>query len=209
MAVDPRKVLPTKINLIRLRREARSIRRIRKVLEEKRSALILYVRSMIEEYERLYESVAEEVDKAYKAYGRAAIQAGYERVREMSALTPPTLKLRVRERVAFAVKVPVVDVQKETFPPVPGVVDVPPSMIEAVQALREAFTKYSKLVELEYSLRRLLEELKKTQRLINAIDNVVMPSLVKAIKHISLVLEERSREEFMRLKMMKRKRQTV
>ena len=75
--------------------------------------------------------------------------------------------------------------------------------------LREAFTKYSKLVELEYSLRRLLEELKKTQRLINAIDNVVMPSLVKAIKHISLVLEERSREEFMRLKMMKRKRQTV
>lgn len=206
MVVDPRRVLPTKINLIRLRREERSIRRIRKVLEEKRSALVLYVRTMIEEYERLYRETYETLARAYEVYGRALVQTGYERARELAAAVPPALTIAVHERMAFAVRVPVLRLAEEVPESLGEVLDVPPAMVEAVASLREALASYVRLVEHEYALRRLIEELRKTQRLINAIDNVVMPSIQRAIKHISLVLAERSREEFIRLKLMKRKR---
>ena len=49
MAVDPRKVLPTKINLIRLRREEKMLRKIRGVMEEKREVLLHYIKSAAEE----------------------------------------------------------------------------------------------------------------------------------------------------------------
>ncbi len=52
MAIDPRKVLPTKINLIRLRREYRMIKKIRDVIEEKREVLLHYIRSAAEAYNR-------------------------------------------------------------------------------------------------------------------------------------------------------------
>ncbi|MEM1620041.1 MAG: V-type ATP synthase subunit D [Fervidicoccaceae archaeon] len=204
--MDPRRLLPTKINLIRLRREERGIKRIRKVLEEKRSALVLYVRTMIEEYERLYREVYESLTRAYDVYGSALIRTGYERARELAAAVPPTLSVVVQERMAFAVRVPVLRLAEEAPESLSEVLDVPPALVEAVASLREALASYVKLVEREYALRRLIEELKKTQRLINAIDNVVMPSIQKAIKHIGLVLSERSREEFIRLKLMKRKR---
>ncbi len=205
MAVDPRKVLPTKINLIRLRREHRVIKRIRKVLEEKRSALILYVRNMIEEYEALYKSVSKELEEAYKVYERALIQAGYERVAQVAVSHPQSLRVEVGRRIMFAVKVPTIDVVGESIPRIETVYETPPSLTIAHDMLKKAFEKYLKLVELEYALRRLLEELKNTQRLINAIDNVVLPNLEKAIKQIRLVLEEREREEFLRMKMIKKK----
>ncbi len=205
MAVDPRKVLPTKINLIRLRREHRVIKRIRKVLEEKRSALILYVRNMIEEYEALYKSVSKELEEAYKVYERALIQAGYERVAQVAVSHPQSLRVEVGQRIMFAVKVPTIDVVGDSIPRIETVYEIPPSLTIAHDMLRKAFEKYLKLVELEYALRRLLEELKNTQRLINAIDNVVLPNLEKAIKQIRLVLEEREREEFLRMKMIKKK----
>jgi len=208
LAVDPRKVLPTKINLIRLRRELKSVRRIRKVLEEKRSALILYAKAMIEEYERAYSSVAEELGRAYSSFERAALLAGYERIKELGDLTPPTALVSVKERVAFAVRVPVIEVEAGAAPSL-GVAGVPPGLVEAAAELRKALSSYMKLVELEYSIRRVLDELRRTQRLINAVDHVILPSLEKTVKHIKLVLDERAREEFTRLKIMKRKRQKV
>lgn len=205
VSVDPRRVLPTKINLIRLRREHRVIKRIRKVLEEKRSALILYIRNMIDEYEQLYASVSKELEQAYQVYERALVQAGYEKVAQVAVSHPQSLRVEVGQRIMFAVKVPTVDVVRESIPRIETVYEIPPSLTIAHDMLRKAFEKYLKLIELEFSLRRLLEELKNTQRLINAIDNVVLPNLERAIKQIRLVLEERSREEFLRMKMIKKK----
>ncbi len=205
MAVDPRKVLPTKINLIRLRKEHKVIKRIRGVLEEKRSALILYIRGMIEEYERIYKDVSSEMEKAYAAYTRAFIQAGYQRSREIALSMPVSTTITIDERILFSVKVPVISLDEQSFPVMEEVTDVPPNMLIAYSLLKKAFIQYIKLVELEYALRKLIEELKNTQRLINAIDNVVLPNLEVTIKHIKLVLEERGREEFLRLKIMKKK----
>jgi len=62
-----------------------------------------------------------------------------------------------------------------------------------------------KLSELEATINRLLIELRNTQKLINSLDYYIIPLYQNVIKKIRLVLEERSREEFVRLKIMKSK----
>ena len=209
MTVDPRKTLPTKINLIRLRREQKTIKRIRKVLEEKRNALILYIRSMIDEYERLYSEVSGELSKAYKFFEKALLLMGYEEARRTALSYTPSLRIRVKEKVLFAVRVPSLKVDEKTIPEIDTPVNAPLEFIRFMQEMRRVFVGFIKLVELEYALRKLIEELRGTQRLINAIDNVILPSYERTIKHIKLVLDERMREEFLRLKMLKRRREKI
>jgi len=209
VTVDPRKTLPTKINLIRLRREQKTIKRIRKVLEEKRNALILYIRSMIDEYERLYSEVSGELSKAYKFFEKALLLMGYEEARRTALSYTPSLRIRVKEKVLFAVRVPSLKVDEKTIPEIDTPVNAPLEFIRFMQETRRVFVGFIKLVELEYALRKLIEELRGTQRLINAIDNVILPSYERTIKHIKLVLDERMREEFLRLKMLKRRREKI
>jgi V/A-type H+-transporting ATPase subunit D len=59
-------------------------------------------------------------------------------------------------------------------------------------------------VELESTIRSLVAELRKTQRLINSIDNYVLPFYNSSIKYIRQILEDRQREEFARLKTIRR-----
>ncbi len=205
MAVDPRKTLPTKINLIRLRREYKTIKKIRGVLEEKRSALILYIRSLIDKYEELYSNVFRNLREAYEHYEQVLPLVGYEEAKKIAESFPPNLSVTLREKVLFAVRVPAIMIDEKQLEEMDIPVNVPLDFTASLSKLKEAFKGFLELVELEFSLRKLIDELKSTQRLINAIDHVIIPSYEKTIKHIKLVLDERMREEFLRLKELKAK----
>ncbi|MEM1873327.1 MAG: V-type ATP synthase subunit D, partial [Acidilobaceae archaeon] len=73
--------------------------------------------------------------------------------------------------------------------------------------LRELVPYMLKLAEYDQAIKRLIEELKDTQRLINALDYVILPSYAQAIKYVKGVLEERMREDFSRLKVIKAARE--
>jgi len=112
----------------------------------------------------------------------------------------------VGERAAFGIKIPVLSIDRESmqkpeYPP--GT--TPYSLDVSIELLREALEEIVKLAEAEATLKRLIEELRRTQKLINAIDYLIIPNYVNAIKRIRNVLEERMREEFIRLKLMKKK----
>jgi len=64
--------------------------------------------------------------------------------------------------------------------------------------------KVIKLVELESTIRSLVSELRRTQRLINAIDTSILPFYNNSVKYIRSILNDRSREEFVRLKVTRR-----
>jgi V/A-type H+-transporting ATPase subunit D len=78
-------------------------------------------------------------------------------------------------------------------------------MIRLNNELKDLMIELVKLSELEATINRLLIELRNTQKLINSLDYYIIPLYQNVIKKIRLVLEERSREEFVRLKIMKSK----
>jgi len=205
LAVDPRKVLPTKINLIRLRREEKMLKKIRNVIEEKREVLLHYIKSAAEEYNRYQEEVFNAINELFTEYYRGVAEEGIERVTGYSEAVPQTLEVDAGTRILFAVKTPTFKVKEDTIPPLLPPPAISPHLVNSWFMMRKLLPSILKMAEYEEMLRRLIEELKETQRLINAMDYVILPSYSNAIKFIKSVLDERMREDFVRLKMLKRK----
>ncbi|ABM80635.1 V-type ATP synthase subunit D [Hyperthermus butylicus] len=201
------RVLPTKINLIRLRRELATLRRIRKVIEEKRDVLLLYIRQVGADYQRAYQEAARRLAEAYGEFFMAlAAVGGLEQAKPIIERLPESLRLSVYERVLFAVKTPGFRLRKETVPEAAiSAVRLPARVYEARRKMLEALEDLIRVVESEAALRKLLRELKETQRLLNALDYSIIPSYESSIKYIKLVLDDRMREEVVRLKTLKRR----
>ncbi len=200
-------VLPTKINLIKLRRELKNLQRIRKVIEEKRDVLILYIRQMGREYEEAYRKAAAALAAAYQQYFLALMASGgLEQAKPVLETIPESLEVDVGTRVLFAVKTPSLRLVEESLPDLPvAAARMTPELVEARRNLVEAFRDLLRVVEAEAALRRLLAELRETQRLLNALDYNIIPTYQRNIKYIKLVLDDRMREEIIRLKTLKKR----
>lgn len=201
------RVLPTKINLIRLRRELQGMKRIRKVIEEKRDVILLYIRQLGDEYRREYEKVSDTLNEAYQDFFKALMSSGgLEAARPVLDSLPQTGQVDVATRILFAVKTPAYRLLEETLPPPPlAAARLAPAVIIARTKLLEAFKSLLKVVEAEAAIEKLLAELKDTQRLLNALDYNIIPSYEENIKYIKLILDDRLREDITRLKGLKRK----
>ena len=101
MAIDPRKVLPTKINLIRLRREYSMLQRIRRVMEEKREVILHYLVSVSSEYTRYQEEVLRILDKIYSDYYVGLAYEGMDRVKVYTAAIEESLRVSRGSRRPF------------------------------------------------------------------------------------------------------------
>lgn len=205
MSFDSRRFLPTKINLIRLRRERASLRKIRNILVEKRNALILFIRTYLTEYEKLYQQTYKKLRESEELFGQLALEMGYDKYIDFAQSFQPKIKINVKTTVVFTIKTQLFIVDEKSYPEIPVFTETPVLALKAISTWREAFKEYLKVIELEQTIRRLLEELKETQRLINALDNVVLPTLDRAISFIKMILDERAREEFIRAKFIKRR----
>ncbi|QPG50851.1 V-type ATP synthase subunit D [Saccharolobus solfataricus] len=199
------KVLPTKINLIQFRRQLRLITVIKRLLENKREVLLLYLRTYASQYEKIYNEVNEEMKKVYESYLQAVVSEGISNIEEMALSQKPSLEVNSAIKVIFGVKVPTIRLDKSTIPAKPfSDVETSPYLSESYEEMTEALNKIIELVELESTIRSLVSELRKTQRLINSIDNYILPFYRGSIKFIKQILEDRQREEFSRLKIIRR-----
>jgi len=203
--MSQREILPTKINLIRLKRARASVNKIRKILDEKREIILLYLRQASQEYDIQRARVEKELEEAYRKIVDAMMRMGVREVERIAELTPQTTVVEVTRRNVFSVIVPHLRVVEESLPsPTYGFVTTSPIFDEAVSKMRDVFREVLRLAEMESTITLLINELKKTQRLINALNNVIIPRYDRQIKFIEMVIEESMREEFVRLKMLKR-----
>jgi len=113
------KVLPTKINLIQFRRQLRLITVIKRLLENKREVLLLYLRTYASEYEKIYNEVNEEMKKVYESYLQAVASEGISNIEEIALSQKPSLEVSSSIKVIFGVKVPTIKLDKSTIPSKP------------------------------------------------------------------------------------------
>ncbi|MCQ4449734.1 MAG: V-type ATP synthase subunit D [Sulfolobales archaeon] len=199
------RVLPTKINLISLRRQLRLVQQVKRLLESKREVLLIYLRTYIAEYERTYYEVSSLLKEIYSHFLMGATSQGIHSVELLAAAAPSNLTVIPQTRNLFGVKVTVLKLDKQTVnKPFYGSAEVSPLLYSAHLEMAEALDKVLELVEKETAIRMLAEELRRTQRLINAIDNYILPNIRRNIKFVAGVLSDRTREEFIRLKMIRK-----
>ena len=196
-------VQPTKLQLINLKRNVAVSRRIHKILEDKKEVLIRELNENVERAKSVRRRLSEELVQAYSHLLRAYVDMGSTRLDSIARSAKAQLDVDVKVKKVMDVRIPVLVVSRSGSAARYGVVDTSPELDEAVRRLSSLLADILKAAEVENSIFRIAAELKRTQRLINALEYIIIPRYEANIKFISMVLEEREREEFIRLKKLK------
>lgn len=195
---------PTRMELLMLRKRLALAKRGHELLEEKRDALI----SQFFEYVKLRDKIRNDVErnlkKIYEKYKESKALLGRD-IKSVVAAIPEISNLKITTRTIMGLRVP--RIEKWDWEPKYTLYGSTASFDEMLEIMKETQEYLMKLIEIEHSLVELSEEIKRTRRRVNALKYTVIPKLQKSIKWITLVLEERAREEFYRRKLIKKKKE--
>jgi len=199
-----RKVLPTKLELIRVKRSLQFSKIVYKILGDKREILLKRIDEMMAEATKAREDMWQPLSEAYEALFDAYIKVGPAKLDSIGMTTPEQIDIVVNSRIIVDVEVPTLQVFIKETGMTYGFMDTSYNLDEATKTMRKILPAICKAAELENAIFSLARELDKTQRLLNALEFVIIPHYEESIKYITSTLEEREREEFVRLKLVKR-----
>jgi V/A-type H+-transporting ATPase subunit D len=197
-------VLPTKIELIGTRRRLQTARRVKKVLDDKRDVLLKRLDEMIEKAGAARDEISEPLADAYLALYDAYLKLGPLRLEGTAANTPPLVDAEVDVRRIVDVDVPSLRLSEREMGMTYGFADTNAAVDRAARQMRRVLPSIFKAAEFENAIFRLARELERTQRLLNALEYMIIPRYEGSIRYIQATLEEREREEFVRLKHVKK-----
>ncbi|MCS6843085.1 MAG: V-type ATP synthase subunit D [Caldilineales bacterium] len=203
-AGDP--ITPTRMELLARRSQLELAAQGRDLLKEKRNALLKELRKVAD----LVMTSSEVLERAAAESARLLAQAealdGPEAVRSAALAAAADLSLQVRTVTVMGVTVPEIEHQPVTRSLTARGYSLD-STSARIDAVAESFERQlDLLLELatsELRLRRLAVEVGKTTRRVNALEHVLIPRLRRQIALIEMALEEREREDHVRLKRVK------
>jgi V/A-type H+-transporting ATPase subunit D len=143
-------------------------------------------------------NLLEELIVAYKAVTAAYISLGPIEVQSQAKSLKQRLELEVLPRSVMGVRYPFIKVVKT--PEITGELDI--TLSEAAEKVLNILEDIIQLAEFEARAERIAEELGKTNRKVNALENTIIPSYKDIIKFIEDKLDEESLEELVRMKLI-------
>jgi V/A-type H+-transporting ATPase subunit D len=135
---------------------------------------------------------------AYRAVTAAYISLGPTEVRSQASSIKTGLELEVLPRAVMGVRYPFIKVEKE--PQIAGELDI--TLSEAAEKVLAILDDILQLAEFESRAERIADELGKTNRKVNALENTIIPRYRQVIKFIEDKLDEESLEELVRMKLI-------
>ena len=197
-------VVATKIELLKYKRSSQVAIMVQKILDDKRKVLLKNIEEMIEEASRARGGIWDPLQDIYASVNEAYLGLGTSRVDSVAESTPPVMEVDVRVRRVVDVKVPVLAVSERDTKSMPyGFADTNSSIDRAAKQIKTLLPQICKAAEYENSILSLAKALEKTQKLLNALENIIIPQYQQRVRFILATLEEREREEFAKLKKLK------
>jgi len=198
----------TRAELLTKKNQVALARRGCDLLKEKRNALLKELMRTAEQTMRGGDELERSVAESATALALAEALDGPEAVRSATFASQAQVTLEVTGTNIMGVPVPVIEQKKVDRGPLDRGYSLS-SVSSRIDAAAEAFEQQINLIiELatsEMRLRRLAEEIGRTTRRVNSLENVLIPRLMAQHDLIQLVLEEREREDLFRLKRVKMK----
>ena len=202
--MDPNS-FPTKGNLMLAKNSLALAKQGYELMDKKRNILIRELMELIETADSIQRDILETYKTAYSALERANIDIGINNVMEVAGSVPPEEGIKVQTRSIMGVEIPRIKFDEKKLKPTYSFY----GSTEALDTAKVAFEKVKelslRLAEIENSAYRLAHNVKKTQKRANALQNITIPRYEDLTKTISNALEEKEREEFTRLKVIKRR----
>ena len=195
--------VPTKGNLMAYKKSLTLARTGYELLDKKRNILVREMMTLIDRATEIQTKIDVTYSQAYLALQRANITLGY--IDDLAKTVPEDNSLKLSYRSVMGVEIPIVTIDEDSQEN--GLffgLDVTNSAFdEAYMRFREVKRLTADLAEVENSVYRLADSIKKTQKRANALKNMMIPRFEETVKFITDALEEKDREEFSRLKVIK------
>lgn len=201
--MDPRE-FHTKGNLMLAKNSLALAHQGYDLMDKKRNILLKELMSLIDEAKDIQEEIDQTFTKAYACLQRANIEHGISKVRELAFTVPIEDSIRIQTRSIMGTEIPHVKYDAKQNDLTYSFSTTRESIDIAREAFREVKDLTIKLSMVENAAYRLATNIKKTQKRANALKNITIPMYSNLVYTISNALEEKEREEFTRLKVIKR-----
>lgn len=173
------------------------------LMDRKNIILLQELSGMMEDAKRIREDVDEAYQKAYNALQRANISLGV--IKRIADITPIEEDVKIVMRSVMGIEIPKVTLDEKP-------IEIPYALSASNSRLDEVYLEMRKvkyltvaLAQIDIGMFRLAQAIQKSRKRANALEGFVMPDLQQKIRLITDALEEKDREEFTRMKLVKKK----
>ena len=196
-------IAPTRSNLFRIRESLELAREGYENLDKKREVLTTELIHVAHDAAAIQERVWASLAEAYEALTTARLAMGREHLEWAALSVNETIEVTIRPHSVMGVVIPAVE-SHGAPPEMPyGLGNTTVSLDEAAARFRLVLEEIPTLSETMTTVWRLAQELRKTQRRVNALQYIFIPQYEETEAFIESALEEREREETFRLKRIK------
>jgi len=203
-------ISPTRSELLARRAQIRLARQGADLLRGKREALVREFLSELQRFVDTREALAKELSQARQCLMRSLALDGPEAVASAGFASRRTIEVQTTERSIWGTKI--VELATDYVPRQPSERGFSPAgasarIDETAERFEAALELLLRAAPLDRKLSRLAEEIRRTSRRVNALEQRLLPTLHEQVRYVLGVLDQREREDIMRLKHLKRGRQ--
>ena len=195
---------PTKGNLIASKNSLALARQGYGLMDKKRNILIRELMQLIDKAKEIQSEIDSTYRLAYKALEQANIELGIDYVSELATAVPIDDGIIIKTRSVMGTEIPLVQYREEDIKLSYAFYNTRECLDNARMHFKKVKDLTIKLSRIENSAYRLASNISKTQKRANALKNITIPRYETISKSITNALEEKEREEFTRLKVIKR-----
>lgn len=201
---------PTRMELIKTKDRIKLAQKGHKLLKQKRDALILEFFKIMKKAKDLRGQLALKMTEGYASLAKAETYHNVHELTKVSLDLRKDIVVDIEVRNVMGVKIPnisIPEIDKTHFMENSNysIAGTSAKIDDAVEDFTAIFDMVIKLAETETAMKRLILEIEKTKRRVNALEFVVIPQLDSTKKDIQFRLEEMERDSFVSLKTIKRK----
>lgn len=201
-------ISPTRMNLLQRTNQLQVAQQGVDLLKRKRDALVADFFKIVREALAARERLTAAARQAYVFLSLAKAVEGKDRLEAAANASRRDVLVDIEVRSVWGTKIPEVSVQgvrRTTLGRGHNPTATSARTIESAAQFEELVEAVLQVAATETKLKKIGEEIKKTTRRVNALEQVVVPRIRAEIRYIAAVLEQRAREDIFRLKRIKKK----
>jgi len=205
MAENPN---PTRMELLKAKSSIKLARKGHKLLKQKRDALVMEFFKILGRAKDLRGELNIQMARSYNSIALAQAYHGVYEVEAAALSVKRASNVNIEVRNIMGVRIPSIEsvpVEKTLESRGYNIAGTNAKIDDVAENFEKITDLVIKLAETENAIRRLIREIEKTKRRVNALEFVLIPKLENQAKLIQFRLEEMERDSFVMLKMIKRK----
>jgi V/A-type H+/Na+-transporting ATPase subunit D len=202
-------ITPTRSVLLDLKRRIKLSQSGYKIMKMKRDGLIIEFFEVMEKARKMRAGVTSDYAAAMEKITIARAVEGEIAVKSAAYALKADPQVKVGSKSIMGMMVPKVEATASLHTKIVdkgyGVISTSPYIEEAAQAFEKLLDTLVRAAEIETTMRKLLDEIEKTKRRVNALEFKIIPDLKESERFVKFRLEEMERENTTRLKHLKKK----